>query len=88
LFDDRFKVGFVSLRKVLRQEERVHVRLEVRIEDEEVGPDVGQQLLQSLEIVEEDFLLESLRLPLDSVERALAYLQKDLKRERNDLKKN
>jgi hypothetical protein len=73
-------VGFVSLRKVLRQEERVHVRLEVRIEDEEVGPDVGQQLLQSLEIVEEDFLLESLRLPLDSVERALAYLQKDLKR--------
>jgi hypothetical protein len=81
-------VGFVSLRKVVRQEERVHVRLEVRIEDEEVGPDVGEQLLQSLEIVEEDFLLESLRLPLDSVERALAYLQKDLKRERNDLKKN
>jgi hypothetical protein len=75
-------VGFVSLRKVLRQEERVHVRLEVRIEDEEVGPDVGQQLLQSLEIVEEDFLLESLRLPLDSVERALAYLQKDLKRKK------
>ncbi len=81
-------MGFVSLRKVVRQEERVHVRLEVRIEDEEVGPDVGEQLLQSLEIVEEDFLLESLRLPLDSVERALAYLQKDLKRERNDLKKN